>query len=208
MALSHEQSCECFSDGTKTAIFFVKKELYTLILQAKRGFIFMILFGLIAGCASTPTQKSPSNAYMSSSYYKSLKHTSLSQRLPIPVKGVSRDQLVDTWNNARSHGRSHLGIDILTKRGTPILSTTKGIVMKITTGGAGGKVITIVSDALSQHYYAHLDRFGKFEVGDIVNVGDTIGYVGNSGNATTYHLHYGIYLYPHRVAINPYAYLR
>ncbi len=179
-----------------------------MILHAKRGFTFIFLFGLIAGCTSTPTQKSRSTAYVNSSYYKSLKHTSLSQRLPMPIEGVSREQLIDTWGNARSHGRSHLGIDILTKRGTPILSTTHGIVVAITTGGAGGKMITIVSDALSQHYYAHLDRFGKFEVGDIVNVGDIIGYVGNSGNATTYHLHYGINLHPHRVATNPYAYLR
>jgi peptidoglycan LD-endopeptidase LytH len=204
----HESYPGYFSKCIDTAYSHLKKEQYTLILPAYRGFICLIMLGIITGCASTPIKKPQSTAYMNSSYYQSLKYKSLSKSLPMPVKGVSREQLVDTWGNARSHGRVHLGIDILTKRGTPILSTTDGIVTKINTGGAGGKEITIVSDALSQHYYAHLDRFGKFDVGDIVQVGDTIGYVGNSGNATTDHLHYGIYLHPNRVATNPYAYLR
>jgi murein DD-endopeptidase MepM/ murein hydrolase activator NlpD len=172
------------------------------------GYLLTILLVLIAGCTSSPTQKPHSIPYLQSSYYQKLAQTPLPNHLPIPVEGISPDQLTDTWGNARSHGRVHLGIDIMAKRGTPIMSTTDGIVIKIGTGGAGGNAVTIVSDALSQHYYVHLDRFGKFRVGDTVHAGDILGYVGKTGNATAYHLHYGIYLYPNRKAVNPYPYLR
>jgi len=126
----------------------------------------------------------------------------------MPIASVSPDHLVDTWGNARSHGRVHEGIDILCSRGTPILSTTDGVVTRITSYGAGGNAITVTSYALSQHYYAHLERFGSYQVGDRVRTGDVLGYVGSTGNATTPHLHYGIYLAPNRTAVNPYPYLR
>ena len=59
------------------------------------------------------------------------------------------------------------------------------------------------------HYYAHLDRFGDFEPGDLVVPGDILGYVGNSDNArgTPPHLHYGIYM-PGEGAINPFPLLQ
>ena len=188
------------------------KDSYTVInkitAQTQRMYLLAILFGLIAGCTSSPTKNAKPNTYTRSSYYQQLERTPLPKHLPMPVEGVSPEQLTDTWGNARSHGRVHLGIDIMAKRGTPILSATDGIVMKIGTGGAGGNAVTVVSNALSQHYYAHLDQFGKFKVGDTVHVGDVLGYVGKTGDATAYHLHYGIYLYPNRVAVNPYSYLR
>jgi murein DD-endopeptidase MepM/ murein hydrolase activator NlpD len=182
--------------------------IYKIAPLIQRAYLLATLFGLVAGCTSTPSHQSYSTQYRQSSYFKQLEQTSMHNHLPIPVEGISRAQLTDTWGNARSHGRTHLGIDIMAKRGTPILSTTDGIVMKIGTGGGGGNAITIVSYALSQHYYAHIDRFGKFKVGDTVHVGDVLGYVGDTGNATAYHLHYGIYLYPNRKAVNPYPYLR
>jgi murein DD-endopeptidase MepM/ murein hydrolase activator NlpD len=181
---------------------------YKINLDSKRVYLLALTFGLIAGCTSSPTKNNRPSPYFHSSYYQQLERTPLPKHLPVPVEGVSRDQLTDTWGNARSHGRVHLGIDIMAKRGTPILSSTDGIVMKIGTGGGGGNAITIVSYALSQHYYAHIDRFGKFKVGDTIHVGDVLGYVGKTGNATAYHLHYGIYLYPNREAVNPYPYLR
>ncbi len=50
----------------------------------------------------------------------------LPNRLPVPVKGVDRDELKDTWGAARSQGRSHEGIDILAPRGTKVYSATEG----------------------------------------------------------------------------------
>lgn len=156
---------------------------------------------LLTACSSNPPKKS-------SSLYQELEKKRLPKHLPVPVEGISRGKLVDTWGNARNQGRSHEGIDIMAKRGTPILSTTDGFISKITSYGAGGNSITIVGYALSQHYYAHLDRFGSYKVGDPVKKGDVLGYVGSTGNASTPHLHYSIYLSPSRVATNPYPYLR
>lgn len=172
------------------------------------SFFLILMLGALTACSSNPTKKPPKPANKPSSMYQQLEQTPLPKHLPIPVEGVTRDQLVDTWGNARSQGRTHEGIDIMAKRGTPVLSATDGFISKITSYGAGGNAITVVGDALSQQYYAHLDRFGSYKVGDQVKVGDVLGYVGSTGNATTPHLHYGIYLYPNRVATNPYPYLR
>ncbi len=63
---------------------------------------------------------------------------------------------------------------------------------------------------LSQNYYAHLDEYADdIQVGDWVEAGQVIGFVGNSGNAKTTppHLHYGIYL-KGQGAVNPYPYLK
>ena len=174
----------------------------------KPVYLLILMLGLFAGCSSNLTKKPANTVNKSSALYQKLEKTSLPKHLPIPVQGVTRGQLVDTWGNARSQGRSHEGIDILAKRGTPVLSATDGFISKITRYGAGGNAITIVSYALSQHYYAHLDRFGSYKMGDPVKMGDVLGYVGSTGNASTPHLHYGIYLYPNRVATNPYLYLR
>ncbi len=166
----------------------------------------LITILMLNACTSTPNK--PTSGTSRDGYYQKLAETDLPSRLPIPVQGIKRDQLVDTWGNARANGRSHEGIDILSKRGTPIFSTTDGIVSRISSYGAGGNAITIVGYGLSQHYYAHLESFGVYRIGDHVKAGDTLGYVGSTGNASTPHLHYGIYLSPGRRAVNPYGYLR
>lgn len=174
-------------------------------VRTTHSLILMLVLALLTACSSNPSKKPVKK---SSGLYQQLEQTPLPKHLPIPVQGVSRDQLVDTWGNARSQGRTHEGIDIMAKRGTPILSATDGFISKITSYGGGGNAITVIGYALSQQYYAHMDRFGSFKVGDPVKVGDVLGYVGSTGNASTPHLHYGIYLYPNRVATNPYPYLR
>jgi peptidoglycan LD-endopeptidase LytH len=48
--------------------------------------------------------------------------------LPLPVAGVSSATLRDTWGAPRGNGRTHQGIDIFAPKGTPIRSTTRGLV--------------------------------------------------------------------------------
>jgi len=86
-----------------------------------------------------------------------------------------------------------------------VLSTTRGIVARVGTNTLGGLVVWVIGPGLEWHYYAHLDRYGAFRVGDVIHSGDVVGYVGRTGNArgTPFHLHYGIYR--HGVAENPYA---
>lgn len=118
---------------------------------------------------------------------------------PLPEQG-----LTDTWGAARSQGRSHEGIDIFAPRGTPIQSTTQGIVSKVGNNNLGGRVVVVVGPGGAGHYYAHLEDYADISPNDWINAGDIIGYVGDSGNAkgTPPHLHYGIYI--NGSAVNPY----
>lgn len=134
--------------------------------------------------------------------------SSSASELTIPVAGVLKRQISDTWGAPRSGGRSHKGVDIFAKRGTPVLSATEGIVSRVGTNALGGHVINVVGPGRQVHYYAHLDRYGAFNPGDIVYPGSILGYVGTTGNArgTPPHLHYGVYD-PVRGAINPWPLL-
>ncbi len=122
---------------------------------------------------------------------------------PLPEKN-----LTDTWGAARSQGRSHEGIDIFAERGTPIQSTTQGIVSKVGENNLGGRVVVVVGPGGAGHYYAHLEDYADIAPNDWVNQGDIIGYVGDSGNAkgTPPHVHYGIYI--NGSAVNPYPLLQ
>ena len=125
--------------------------------------------------------------------------------LPSPLP---QQHLTDTWGAARSQGRSHEGIDIFAARGTPIRSTTQGIVSKVGENTLGGRVVVVVGPGGAGHYYAHLENYADISPNDWVDVGDIIGYVGDSGNAkgTPPHVHYGIYI--NGSAVNPYTLLR
>jgi murein DD-endopeptidase MepM/ murein hydrolase activator NlpD len=128
--------------------------------------------------------------------------------LDVPVDGVRKRDIPDTWGAPRSGGRTHKRVDIFARRGTPVTSSTEGIVMRVGTNRLGGLVINVLGPGRQVHYYAHLDRWGRFEEGDAVMAGDTIGYVGTTGNAvgTPPHLHYGIYG-PDGGALNPWPLL-
>ena len=125
--------------------------------------------------------------------------------LPSPLP---EQNLTNTWGAARSQGRSHEGIDIFAARGTPIQSTTQGIVRKVGENTLGGRVVVVVGPGGAGHYYAHLEDYADITPNDWVNTGDVIGYVGDSGNAkgTPPHVHYGIYI--NGSAVNPYPLLQ
>ena len=128
--------------------------------------------------------------------------------LPVPVEGVRPRALCDTWGGARSEGRRHEGIDIFARRGTPVLSSTEGIVTQVGTNRLGGLVVWVMGPGGQRHYYAPLDRYADVEAGMRIQAGRVLGYVGNTGNAkgTPPHLHYGVY--EMGGAINPYPLLR
>lgn len=141
--------------------------------------------------------------------YSTLLSEALPKALPIPVDGVTRAQIHNSWGTARDGGRHHKGIDIFASRNTPIRSVTEGVVELKAMRGLGGQVVYIVGPGGYRHYYAHLEEFGPQAEGDWVEAGEVIGYVGNSGNAaiSSTHLHYGIYTSSGR-AVNPFTYLR
>jgi murein DD-endopeptidase MepM/ murein hydrolase activator NlpD len=116
--------------------------------------------------------------------------------LPSPVQGVPARAIAPTFGAPRGSSRTHAGVDIFARRGTPVRSTTPGIVISIREGGLGGKQVWILGPGRERHYYAHLDGWAQgLREGQTVAPGALLGHVGTTGNArgTPPHLHYGIY---------------
>jgi murein DD-endopeptidase MepM/ murein hydrolase activator NlpD len=116
--------------------------------------------------------------------------------LPVPVEGIAARRIADTFGAARGRDRSHQGVDIFAPRGTPVRSATRGVVFAVREGGLGGRVVWVLGPAGERHYYAHLDGWAPgLADGRVVQPGDLLGFVGDTGNAkgTPPHLHYGIY---------------
>lgn len=118
------------------------------------------------------------------------------ETLRMPVAGIEARQVADTFGAPRGSGRRHEGVDIFATRGTPVLSTTRGVVASVRDTGLGGRQVWVLGPAGQRHYYAHLDAWAAgLAEGDVVHPGIALGTVGVSGNArgTPPHLHYGIY---------------
>lgn len=119
----------------------------------------------------------------------------LKSALAIPVQGVTRSQLRDTYAESRG-SRVHDAIDILAPRGTPVLSATDGRLLKLFSSKAGGLMV-YASDPSDRFIfmYGHLDRYADgLKEGMPLKRGQVIGYVGTTGNAppNTPHLHFAI----------------
>jgi murein DD-endopeptidase MepM/ murein hydrolase activator NlpD len=116
--------------------------------------------------------------------------------LPVPVEGVAARRIADTFGAPRGRDRTHAGVDIFAKRGTPVRSAAPGVVVAVRDSGLGGRQVWVVGPARERYYYAHLEdwREGLAE-GEVLSEGTVLGYVGDSGNAagTPPHLHWGIY---------------
>lgn len=120
----------------------------------------------------------------------------LDAQLAFPVEGRDMDAALSLWGVDRDGGRrSHEGVDIFARRGTPVLATSAGVINRVDVTNLGGKVVWLRDPVRNANiYYAHLDS-QYVRDGDRVEVGDTVGFVGNTGNARTTppHLHFGIY---------------
>ena len=91
-------------------------------------------------------------------------------------------------------GGIHRGIDIYAEKGAPVLASRDGWAYA-DSNKAGGTVVYLEAETGERYYYAHLDAALVPEDGEVVKAGETIGLVGNSGNAkrTAPHLHFSIY---------------
>ena len=115
--------------------------------------------------------------------------------LAFPVADKSTANIRSYFGDSRDGGRRrHHGVDIFADRGTPAVAAADGVVRRVRNGGLGGKTVWIRDNAGLNLYYAHLDS-QLVRRGMRVSVGDTVGLVGNTGNARTTppHLHFGIY---------------
>lgn len=116
------------------------------------------------------------------------------RELIVPIKGVGLAGLVDTWGAPREGGRRHQGLDIMVPAWTPVRAAAAGTIIKLFSSPRGG-VTLYQTDASGRLilYYAHLNGYvpGVRE-GMRVRQGQKIAYVGQTGNATTPHLHFEV----------------
>ena len=119
-----------------------------------------------------------------------------------PLPGSS---FIDSWGFPRSGGRTHKGVDMFHRWDAQVIAVTSGRV-SLGNGGLGGRTIWLNGDDGYAYYYAHLSGF-NVSSGQRVNVGDVIGYNGDTGNASggAPHLHFEIHPGGRGArAVNPY----
>jgi murein DD-endopeptidase MepM/ murein hydrolase activator NlpD len=117
--------------------------------------------------------------------------------LGMPVSGVARSDIHDSWGDAREDGaREHHGTDVMAAANTPVVAAAPGVVEKLWNSGAGGITVYVRSPSRTwTHYYAHLASYAPgLHEGQSITNGQLLGYVGDTGNAGAgnYHLHFGL----------------
>lgn len=136
--------------------------------------------------------------------------------LIVPIAGIGLERLVDSWGAPRAGGRKHQGIDIMAPAGTPVRAAAAGRILKLFKSVRGGTTV-YQSDPSGRYvlYYAHLQDYAPgLKQGQTVAQGEVIAAVGQTGNATTPHLHFEVQLasasgkWWRGTAVNPYVALK
>jgi murein DD-endopeptidase MepM/ murein hydrolase activator NlpD len=148
----------------------------------------LVLVVALSACGRGATTV-PSPRLSDSDYLRAL-------RLMVPVAGTMPDRVRDTFSAGRGGGRSHEAVDIMAPRGTPVLASVDGQILRVTSNALGGKTIYATDRGRRfVYYYAHLDRYARrTREGARLRQGDVIGYVGTTGNApdNVPHLHFQV----------------
>ena len=118
--------------------------------------------------------------------------------LAYPIKAPGSNHIKSFWGDGRDAGsRKHEGIDLFAAFRTPVVAAAEGVVSRVNENRLGGKVVWLRPSGKDYRlYYAHLDTQLVVD-GQQVKTGDTLGLMGNTGNARTTppHLHFGIYTF-------------
>lgn len=117
--------------------------------------------------------------------------------LVVPVAGVARGDLRDSWGDPRGGGtRAHRGLDIAAPAGTPVVAVAPGRIEKLFASELGGTTLYQRSaNGTHTYYYAHLAGYAPgVREGLTVRAGQPLAYVGDTGDAGpgNYHLHFGV----------------
>ncbi len=116
--------------------------------------------------------------------------------LPMPGRTCPVDGPVrfsPTWGEERPWGRTHKGEDLHAEWGTPLVAVESGTILQTGWHWQGGFGIWMAGHYSGDvYYYAHLGWIRpEVRPGATVEVGEPIGTVGSTGNATSPHLHFG-----------------
>ncbi|TMV17750.1 LysM peptidoglycan-binding domain-containing protein [Paenibacillus thermoaerophilus] len=133
-----------------------------------------------------------------------------------PFENTYGEQRV--WTPDGYTTRSHEGVDIFAKKGTPVYAAMGGTVINYGWNQYGGWRLTVKVDDSTAFYYAHLSGYAAgIGMGSTIRKGQLIGYVGDTGYGPVGtsgnflpHLHFGIYktnVSPWKT-VDPYVHLR
>ena len=115
----------------------------------------------------------------------------------LPVRGVSQEELTDSFFDRRDFFRRHGAIDIAAPWGTPVVASDDGVINRLLESDRGGLGIYQMGPGSRRcYYYGHLARYAfRLEEGVRVSRGDVLGFVGATGNASADapHLHFAAY---------------
>ena len=128
-----------------------------------------------------------------SGYYDLNGKSIIKALMKTPVNGA---RLSSSFGN-RKHpilgfNKHHNGTDFAAPKGTPIMASGNGKVIRARWCGGGGNCIKIRHNSSYSTVYAHLSKFATRE-GRRVKQGQVIGYVGSTGMSTGPHLHYEVH---------------
>lgn len=114
------------------------------------------------------------------------------RNLYCPVNGPV--SFTDTYGAPRSGGRTHQGVDMFAPMRTPAAAIVAGTLTRRQTSTLGGLSVYLRGTDGTEYFYTHLAAYSDVGQGQRVSAGQTIGYVGDSGNAKggPPHLHFEI----------------
>src|SRR4051794_38555515 len=88
----------------------------------------------------------------------------------------------------------HMGCDVLAAEGTELYAAERGVITSMLGGGLGGTGLFLKGESGTSYYYAHLSAYAEgLHVGQVVDAGDLVGYVGHTGDAYGPHLHFEVH---------------
>ncbi|RZA34268.1 MAG: M23 family metallopeptidase [Lysobacteraceae bacterium] len=141
----------------------------------------------VAGTGAASSAQAPADAVAAAVHGKLL----------VPVQGLKKTNLSDTYDQPRGNQRHHEALDIMAPKGTPVLAAADGKVAKLFTSKPGGTTLYQFDRSEKYaYYYAHLDRYADgIKEGMEVKRGDVIGHVGVTGNSdpNAPHLHFAVF---------------
>ena len=101
-----------------------------------------------------------------------------------------------TGENGFGGGRGHQGQDLLAACGTPVVAAKAGKVTVAKWHVAAGNFAVVEAQNGTNHVYMHLRSPARVAAGDRVDPGERIGVVGQTGRASTCHLHFELWTAP------------
>jgi len=91
------------------------------------------------------------------------------------------------------YNKLHQGTDFAARRGTPIMASGSGVILRAQKYKGYGNYVSIKHNSTYVTAYAHMSMYGRnIKKGVRVNQGQIIGYVGSTGMSTGPHLHYEV----------------